>query len=622
MQGSKKRMIGGMITGGALLTVLAVVGVLASKGSTPAPQPFNLYSGGWGTSWTNNGYATNYAMAGMPMYVNLPLAVQMQPSGKYVPQLAKSWKIVGSQLQVMLQPGAKWQNGAPVTSQDVVNSYMLGATVGWPWPGVATGITAPNKQEVVFQLRKYIPGSTSPMSAQTALFSILQNYVFPSSVYGKFATAKLKSEVGTYVRTLPTKAGAAPSNANSSAHNFMIQAGQTLMAFNPSTLVGDGPFKLQGITTEQINLVRWPGYFGASKIHVPQIIAWNDASNNAATTQMFAGKMDYGWPGLTGGIVNRWKATANHHYSAIPTTAGEAFYFNNQSYPLSLVKVRQALAYLIDRRSLTFANNGFMKDIVNTYPTGLPHGLRTIYLGSTPAQMQKLGFNDYAQNAAKAKQILLSLHFTNRNGTWYTPKGKPFTISVITPAGWTGPQLAGSNLASQLNAFGIKTVASAVEQPGYWSQLLQGNFQMAWNWTGFFNAFPIPSLESSLVAQNYGVPNAAASSPTGATVGMGFGPKVNIPGIGYTNLAESLTAAGYVSDPAKVRQLVLDYAKLVNQYVPFLAYSTKSSETYWSSAHYTDWPPLSNKTLWDAAGSNPSGALLLMMMEGYVRPAE
>ncbi len=620
MQISNKRMMRGMLAGGALLTALAAVGVPGGAAAAAAPQPFNLYSGGWGTSWTNNGYAPNYSMAGMPMYVDLPLAVQIQPSGQYVPQLAKSWKIVGSQLQIMLQPGAKWQNGAAVTSQDVVNSYMLGATVGWPWPGVATGITAPNKQEVVFQLRKYIPGSTSLMSAQTALFSILQNYVFPSSVYGKFATAKLKSEVETYARTLPTKAGATPSNANSAAHNFMIQAGQTLMAFNPSTLVGDGPFKLQGITTAQINLVRWPGYFGASKIHVPQIIVWNDGSNNTATTQMFAGKMDYGWPGLTGGIVNRWKATPNHHYTAVPTTAGQAFYFNNQSYPLSLVKVRQALAYLINRRSLTFANNGFMKNVVNTYQTGLPHGLRMLYLGSTPAQMKKLGFNDYAPNAVKAKQILLSLHFTNRNGTWYTPQGKPFTISVISPAGWTGTQLAASNLASQLSAFGIKTSASAVEQPGYWSQVLQGNFQMAWNWTGFFNVFPIPSLQSTLLDQNYGVPGAGGSTPVGSTVGMGFGPKVNIPGIGYTNLAESLMAAGYVSEPAKVRQLVLAYARLVNQNVPFLAYDTKASETYWSSATYTDWPPLSNKTLWGAAGANPPGALLLMMMQGYIHP--
>ncbi len=617
---SDKRMMRGMIAGGALLTALAGIGVPASAAA--AAPPFNLYSS-WNTSWTNNAFAPNYAMASLPMYAVLPLAVQIQPSGQYVPQLAKSWKIVGSQLQIMLQPGAKWQNGAPVTSQDVVNSYLLGATVGWPWPGVATGITAPSKQEVVFQLRKYVPGTTTPMPAQNVLFSILQNHfvVSPSSVYGKFATAELKSEVETYARTLPTKAGATPSKANTAAHNFMIQSGQALLAFNPPTIVGDGPFRFQAMSSEQMNLVRWPGYFGASKIHVPQIIAWNDGSNNAATVQMFAGKMDYGWPGLNGGIVNRWKAMPNHYYTTVPTTAGEAFYFNNRSYPLSLVKVRQALAYLINRRSLTFANNGFMKDIVNTYPTGLPHGLRTLYLGSTPAQMKKLGFNDYAPNAVKAKQILLSLHFTNRSGTWYTPQGKPFTISVISPAGWTGPQLSTSNLASQLTMFGIKTTASSVEQPGYWSQVLQGNFQMAWNWTGFFNVFPIPSLESTLLAQNYGPPNAAPSAPgTIATVGLGFGPTVNIPGIGYTNLAESLMTAGYVSDPAKVRQLVLDYARLVNEDVPFLAYDTKASETYWSSATYTDWPPLGNKTLWDAAGSNPPGALLLMMMQGYIHP--
>ncbi len=617
---SNKRMMRTAIAGIALLTSLAVVGVPMMSAAAAQPQPFQLYSSGWSTSWTYNGYAPNYAFTSMPMYVDLPLALLIQPSGRYVPELAQSWKIVGNQLRIMLQPGAKWQNGAPVTSQDVVDTYLLGATVGWPWLNVATSVQAPNNREVVFQLRPHVSGTTAPVPAQTVLLSVLNNFVFPSSVYGKLVTPKLKSEVETYATTVPATAGTPPSSVNTQAHDYLIQAGQSLLAFNPPTLVGDGPFQLQGMTSEQKNLVRWPGYFGASKIHVPQIVAWNDTSNTLATTQMFAGKMDYGWPSENSGIIKRWEAEANHHYTTVPTTGGEAFYFNDRSYPLNIVKVRQALAYLVNRRSLTIAESGFLKNTVNTYPTGLPHTLRMLYIGSD-ATMKKLGFNSYAYNPARARQILISLHFTNRNGKWYTPKGQPFTISIISPGGWSGTQISSNNLASQLTAFGIQTTASAVEQPGIWTQVLQGNFQMTWDWYGFFNPFPINSLQSTLLYQNYGPPTTAAPVPgTTPTVGMGFGPKVNIPGIGSTNLAESLMAAGYVSDPAKIHQLVLDYAKLVNEDIPFLPFDTKASETFWSTANYTDWPSLSNKTLWGAAGANPPAALLMMMMQGYIRP--
>jgi hypothetical protein len=70
----------------------------------------------------------------------------------------------------------------------------------------------------------------------------------------------------------------------------------------------------------------------------------------------------------------------------------------------------------------------------------------------------------------------------------------------------------------------------------------------------------------------------------------------------------------------KIRQVTLDFAKMVNQDVPILQFDTKDSQTYWSTQYYVDWPPLSNKTLWDTAGDSPQETVVLMMEAGFIRP--
>jgi len=599
----------------ASLAALSIVGLsLPASANAQSVPAFGFYSS-WDSSWSYNPFAVNYALLSNPMFVELPLAFQLQPSGRWDPQLAKSWKFEGNKLVVTLQPHAKWQTGQAVTSTDVVDTYLLGLAAGWAWGNVAASVSAPNSHQVVFDLRTSTRSTPSvPVTKPAVLadiFGSATDTVVPSSLYGRLVTPKLKSEVKI---DLTSKAGSA---AGSKASTYLGLYDKTLTAFDPSQILSDGPYEFKSMTTNQMSLIKNPDFYGAANIHVANMLMWNSGTSSAlSTTEMFAGDLDFFWPTNTHGLIARWTSSSEHHIAYIPTLLGETFYFNDHVYPFNNVKVRQAIYYAVNRSDVSNAGEGFHANTFSDFPTGLSSGLRHTWLGSN-AQMLKEGFNPYNYNPSKARQILKSVGFTDRHGVWYTPKGQPFTIAITSPEGWGSTNLNASNLASQLSAFGIKSTASSIEQPGYWTDVTDGHFGVAWNWDGFSNVEPLGALDALLVGENY-VPGSTPGSYT--TRGMGFGPNVSVPGIGKVNLAKTLDSDDAIANKTKIRKLTLDFAKMVNQDVPILQFDTKDSQTYWSTQYYVDWPSLSNKTLWDTAGDTPQETVVLMMEAGFIRP--
>lgn len=65
-----------------------------------------------------------------------------------------------------------------------------------------------------------------------------------------------------------------------------------------------------------------------------------------------------------------------------------------------------------------------------------------------------------------------------------------------------------------------------------------------------------------------------------------------------------------------------DWARLVNQQVPYLQYGTKGYQFPYSTRHYVDWPPVSSKSkYWNQlALGNMNQGLALMLESGYIRP--
>lgn len=579
MWGKKRWAITAAVVLGA--TSLAAPVAFAQKLTSSAPVPPFQLNQQWNPAWSYNPFTPDFQS--LLFLADVPLAYRLRPLGKYYPVLASSWKISQTGMTIHLRGGARWQNGSPVTSTDVKDTLLLAGLFTWGmWPGIQN-ITTPSASQVDITFKKGVSEANESKA-------ILTLCLVPSAEYGKFVGPQLLQDI----LTNNTKA---------------IQAAQkAVLAFNPKTYIGDGPFQLVAMTTNQADLKKSPTFYGAAGIHVPEIYVYNIQSTSAGWADMSSGRTDFSWNGAPKNIQDMWLSNPQHHLSLPWDFSQKSFVFNDRRYPFNLVGVRQAMAYVINRPLVTAVASGFMLDSPNTVITGLQDAVLQQWI---PASALK-GFNTYPYFPAKGARILEGLHFKKTAAGWIMPNGKAFTVSITTPAGWSGPQLSAELVANELNQFGIKTTATAVEQPGYWTNLSKGQFQVAWNFQDGWYLNPVNEFYSELVQQSY--------NPTAPGMpGIGFGPTGVVPGLGKVNFYKSLSAAQTMTSPAVKRKLALDYAKFINEQLPFLPYANKRLQVWYSSTNYIDWPS-AHSNIWQQMGGNADQALTYMMMEGYLRP--
>jgi peptide/nickel transport system substrate-binding protein len=107
--------------------------------------------------------------------------------------------------------------------------------------------------------------------------------------------------------------------------------------------------------------------------------------------------------------------------------------------------------------------------------------------------------------------------------------------------------------------------------------------------------------------------------------GLGFGPTETVPGLGSVDVPATIGQESEQVGPGpQMDKLVYDWARLVNQQVPFITYATKVYQFPYSSQNFTDWPPVNSQgtsPLWDILGQgNITQGLTLMLEDGYIRP--
>ncbi len=550
----------------------------AIKPVAASTAPFQLNEG-WNPAWSYNMYAPDFM--NFSTLTNLPLAYQLHPGDQYVPELAASWTMTPSKITINLRQGVKWQDGQLVSSKDVIDTFLLDQTMGWGVMWNIANMYAPNAHQVVFELTK---GAIAPQ----ILHDILVQSLVSSGQYGRFVVPNLLK-------------------ANLDNNTKILTAVKSeILKFNPTSYVGNGPFQLTAMTSNQADLNKFAGFFKASSVHVSQIVAYNVANNSTGWADMAAGKTDFSWTGSPKTVQTAWLSNPAHHVNLPWDWSQETWYFNSRRYPFTIPGVRQALAYAINRNLITEIGNGFMKNHPVTTITGLQFGVQNQWIPQSALQ----GFHQYAYNLAKAARLLVGLHFKKTANGWIMPNGKPFTLSIITPAGYNGQELSGEELASELTNFGIKSSASAIEQPGYWVQQNKGQYDISWGWGSWWHMNPINAFAAVLVNENY-----TPGQP--GYYGLGFGPNVTLPGVGHVNLATNLKTDQSLTSPTAIEAAAIAYAKLVNEQLPFLPYADKRMQVFYSTQTYVGWPAPTSY-LWQQLGGNANGGLALMLMSGYI----
>ncbi|WP_067624178.1 ABC transporter substrate-binding protein, partial [Alicyclobacillus acidiphilus] len=482
---NRKRL--GISLGVGSAMVLSLVGVPAAHASTTTTLG---YAGGWATNGIANPVNTagnNTVDTGLA-YAPLAHYKYTTDSG-YYPALAKSWSFntKANTLTVHLNPNAKWSNGSPVTANDVYVTFELQFLDMNAESWTLTGMKILNPTTIVFQKDPHELYNTTMFERQI----LNNNWIVAAANYQQY--------IPKNIWTLVKQANGNPNASSTKKAQSALTAAYTKATgynFPLNQLLYDGPWTLSRVTSAQELYVKNPYYVFAKNVTADQVLDINQTTNDVIWRALENGQVAYAGVGYSPTVYKAVMSVHDNHYINIPQSTGMALFFNENTAPFNNVKVRQALAYLIDRNSLTKIaepEDGF----VPKYEDGLIEMDNSRYL--TPAQLKTL--NTYSLNQSKAASLLKSAGFKKTGSSWVMPNGKPFKFNVYAP-NYTDWDQGVDALVSDLQKFGIQATASVIDATTYAQEESEGKYPVYVNWWGGWDLAPSQSYNQLYITDN------------------------------------------------------------------------------------------------------------------------
>ena len=347
--------------------------------------------------------ADSYELSGLNIIYNVTESLYTYELGttKLIPQLADQMPTVsedGLTYTIKLREGVSFHDGTPF-----------------------------NAQAMKFSLQRFIENGGKPSF-------LLADTVDSIEAIGEYEIAiKLKKPFAAFPALLAfTGACAVSPNA------YKIGAGE----FNPSELVGTGPYKLVQFSSDSIRLDTFEDYWGEKPAN-QGVDVQIYASNSANLFNSFrTGAVEVAYQSLDPEqIKNLKEGTSQEKWQAIeaPGTAINYLVLNRNQKPLDQPEVRQAIAAMIDRALL---NERVLKG----------QGEPVYSLVPTAFEFYKPSFQDaYGDaNIAKAKQLLQEAGYSADN---------PITIEIWHSSG----SITRSIVASTLKALADKELEGTIK---------------------------------------------------------------------------------------------------------------------------------------------------------------
>jgi peptide/nickel transport system substrate-binding protein len=319
------------------------------------------------------------------------------------PLLAESWTVSpdAKTLTFKLRKGVHFQNGEPLTSQDVKFSFERAAAAD-----------STNKEKAFFQSIA-ATDATDP------------DVVIP--------TFKAPSFDALFHLGLNTAVIVEPKSA----------------ATNGANPVGAGPYKLaEWSRGSAVTLKKWDGYRDAGKVAIATATFRFINDSSAQVAGLLAGDID-AIPRFDGlASLDQFKSDERFQVIVGGTEGKTILAINNKRKPFDDLRVRQALAFAVDRKAL-------IEGAVN----GLGAPIGSHLVPSDPGYVDLTG--EYAHDPEKAKALLKAAGVTT-----------PLNVGLILPP----PSYArrgGEIVAAELAEVGIQAKIENVE----WAQWLSGVYK-------------------------------------------------------------------------------------------------------------------------------------------------
>ncbi len=392
-----------------------VAPTISAPDETPLPEGGTIAIGAVG----NGDYEVNTLPAFLQSGLYESLLRPNPATGALEPGLAEAWQVSNDATTITfrLRPNLRWSNGDRLTADDVVatiNAFSNPNFRGTPVTdfGALANVTAPDERTVRLVLREpYCPALTG---------------------------------VGT-MALLPR---AAATSAN-------------FPRLKPDEWVGAGPLKLQSSNGSQFVLVP-NSYYNRGAAHIARWTLRLFPDTATLRAAMAAKQIDVmaAAPGEYNAIKNLDGLTVLPVNAPLVVT----LLFNYESLALNDGRVRQALAYGIDRQLLLDDLGGHAQlvdgSILPGYwvkPTDLPR---------------------FPIDLSRAKQLLADAGWRNGANGVVSKEGKPLTMELWTEADDPVLEPLAFRLREMVASLGIQTQLQLDDRPGWVTRAFQHRFDM------------------------------------------------------------------------------------------------------------------------------------------------
>jgi peptide/nickel transport system substrate-binding protein len=464
------------------------------------------------------------------IYEPLVMVNGIKPAEKGKPWLATEWAWSDNftKLSLTIRDGVKFSDGSPMTADDVAYSFQLRKdNEGLNTDAIPYGtITASgNKVDLTFTKSQF-----------TNQNKVLTVFVVPKAQWSTFAD--------------PTKD----------------------VVKNP---IGTGPYKLKSFTPQTTTLeVRDSYWQDLPKIKELRYTSYND--NNAQTTALSNGSSEWSFV-----FVPNYKAVyvdkdPDHHKLWFPANLGiHGLWINTTRKPFDNPALRRAMDKVINRDDIfNQGEAGYFYPKIESV-TGIP----------TPAGESFIApeFKDkkHAVDVDGAKADLASAGFKLEGDTLKDPTGKPVTMKLTDPAGWSDYITDLEIIKDNLSQIGIKATVDKANQDSWFKAIDEGNFDAAMHWTNG-GATPFDIYQNIM--------DGKILKPVGKGGVSGNYGRFNSP-----EATKALDEYANAKDESARTAALNTLQKIMVEQMPVIPTSASNVGGLYSTKHWVGWPDESNQ---------------------------
>lgn len=246
---------------------------------------------------------------------------------------------------------------------------------------------------------------------------------------------------------------------------------------NPNP-VGSGAYTLKSFTPQTTTLTMRSGGYWQELPRVKELRYTSYTDNNAQTTALANGESEWSFvfiPNVQTVFIG--KDPAHYKVWAPPVLGIHGLYINTKKKPFDNPALRRAMNMVINREDIfQQAEAGYFHPLVKSV-TGLPSPAGDAYIA--PAYQGQ----EHKVDVEGAKKVLTDAGFTFVGDTLHDPSGKPVTLTLTDPAGWSDYQTSLEIVKDNLSQIGISATVDKANQDAWFRNVEEGRFDATFRWT-------------------------------------------------------------------------------------------------------------------------------------------